>query len=124
MEFTKNELEIMDVLWDAGEPLSRSDILEQSPKDKSWKDSSIHIILNSLLSKGAIKEVGFSKNGRGVGRTFGPIIDGEEYYAQELAKKAKKTNISKLVSALVDADGVSDETLQKLADMLEKRKKK
>ena len=48
MELTRSELEIMDVLWEAGEPLSRSDLLERS-QEKSWKDSSIHILLNGML---------------------------------------------------------------------------
>lgn len=56
MEFTKKEQELMDVLWKAGRPLSSKEIVENSI-DKTWKDSSIHILLNSLLDKGAIKEV-------------------------------------------------------------------
>ena len=30
MELTKSEMEIMDVLWESGQPLSRSDLLERS----------------------------------------------------------------------------------------------
>ena len=52
MELTKSEMQIMDVFWEAGEPLSRSDLLERS-EHKSWKDSSVHILLNGLLQKGA-----------------------------------------------------------------------
>ena len=55
MEFTKSELEIMNVLWQANRPLSRSEILTLSTS-KTWKDSSIHILLNGLLNKNAIKE--------------------------------------------------------------------
>ena len=54
MELTKSEMEIMDVLWDADKPMSRADLLEQSD-EKSWKDSSVHILLNGLLQKGAIR---------------------------------------------------------------------
>ena len=43
MELTKSELEIMNVLWDAGRPLTRGEILELSV-DKKWKDNSIHIL--------------------------------------------------------------------------------
>ena len=48
MELTKSEMEIMDVLWESSQPLSRSDLLERS-KEKTWKDSSVHILLNGLL---------------------------------------------------------------------------
>ena len=50
MELTKSELEIMDVMWASEVPLSRSDLLERS-EEKSWKDSSVHILLNGLLQK-------------------------------------------------------------------------
>ena len=55
MVLTRSELEIMDVLWAANTPLSRSDLLERS-QEKSWKDSSVHILLNGLLQKDAIRE--------------------------------------------------------------------
>lgn len=55
MELTRSEMEIMDVLWEAGKPLSRADLLEHT-EEKTWKDSSVHILLNSLLQKGAIQE--------------------------------------------------------------------
>lgn len=50
MELTKNEIEIMEVLWSEQRPLTRTEIVNLSV-DKSWKDSSIHILLNSLLKK-------------------------------------------------------------------------
>ena len=80
MELTKSELEIMNVLWDAGRPLTRGEILELSV-DKKWKDNSIHILLNRLLSKGAIAEGGFTRSGKSYGRLYEPQISGEEYYA-------------------------------------------
>ena len=49
MELTRSEMEIMDVLWGAGVPLSRADLLTRS-EEKSWKDSSVHILLNGLLT--------------------------------------------------------------------------
>ena len=58
MELTKSEMQIMDVLWGSDAPLSRSDLLERS-EEKTWKDSSVHILLNGLLAKGAIREAGF-----------------------------------------------------------------
>ena len=48
MELTKSEMQIMDVLWASDIPLSRSDLLDRS-EQKSWKDSSVHILLNGLL---------------------------------------------------------------------------
>ena len=71
MELTKSEMQIMDVLWAADRPLSRAGILAAS-EEKSWKDSSVHILLNGLLKKGAIYEAGSVKCSKTVGRTFAP----------------------------------------------------
>ena len=43
MELTKSEMEIMDVLWASDVPLSRADLLARS-EEKTWKDSSVHIL--------------------------------------------------------------------------------
>lgn len=80
MELTRSEMQIMDVFWASEEPLSRSDLLARS-EEKSWKDSSVHILLNGLLQKGAIREVGFVKRSKTYGRTFLPNLTREEYFA-------------------------------------------
>ena len=67
MELTKSEMEIMDVLWASSVPLSRADLLERS-EQKSWKDSSVHILLNGLLQKKAIREAGFVKRSKTYGQ--------------------------------------------------------
>ena len=55
---TKSENEIMELMWKEGHPLSRSEIIELTP-DRTWKSSSIHILLNSMLDKKAIEVAGF-----------------------------------------------------------------
>lgn len=80
MELTKSELEIMNVIWAAGRPLTRGEILDLSV-EKNWKDNSIHILLNRLLAKGALKEGGFARSGKSYGRLYEAMLTGEEYYA-------------------------------------------
>ena len=45
---TKSELAVMEVLWDEGEALTSAEIIQKS-KEKEWKDSSVHLLINSLL---------------------------------------------------------------------------
>ena len=73
MELTRSEMEIMDVMWDAGVPISRSALLSHS-EGKTWKDSSVHILLNGLLQKGAIQETGLIKRSKTYGRVFVPTM--------------------------------------------------
>ena len=47
LTLTNNELEIMELLWTQGRPLSRTEIIELTP-ERSWSSKSIHIILNKL----------------------------------------------------------------------------
>ncbi|MEN3005002.1 BlaI/MecI/CopY family transcriptional regulator [Dehalobacterium formicoaceticum] len=122
MELTKNEQEIMDVLFREGRPLSRTEIVKLSV-DKSWKDSSIHILLNSLLKKGAIREAGFIKTGRSYGRIFEPTETSEDYYAELLANAAKKTSLPLFLSKLFNSQDIGKETIQELESIINKKKR-
>ena len=83
MELTKSELEIMNVIWGAGRPLTRGEILDLSV-DKNWKDNSIHILLNRLLAKGALAESGFARSGKSYGRLYEAKLTGKDYYAENV----------------------------------------
>lgn len=108
MELTKSEMQIMDVFWESAEALSRSDLLERSD-DKSWKDSSVHILLNGLLQKGMIREAGFVKRSKTYGRTFLPTMSREEYFANVIFSYRCKPRLVELVAALLARPDISTE---------------
>lgn len=120
MELTRSEMEIMDVLWDAGEPMSRSDLLAQSDR-KTWKDSSVHILLNGLLVKGAIIEAGLVKRGKTFGRIFAPTMTREEYFASTIFSHNCKPDIVKLFDALLRREDITSEQLDAIAKLVAKR---
>lgn len=119
MELTRSEMEIMDVLWDSGVPLSRADLLERS-EEKRWKDSSVHILLNGLLQKGAISEAGFVKRSKTYGRTFAPMLTREEYFAQVVFCHRRKPDVVGLFNALLSRDEITDEHIAQLRILLDK----
>ena len=121
MELTKSELEIMDVLWQDGNPLSRADFLERSD-EKSWKDSSVHILLNGLLNKGIIQEAGFVKRSKTYGRTFLPTMTREEYYADTIFSHRYKPEMVSLVEALLKRPEISADTLTAIEKLLQTKK--
>ena len=121
MELTRSEMQIMDVLWAADVPLSRADLLERS-EEKSWKDSSVHILLNGLLQKKAIREVGFVKRSKTYGRTFAPTLTREEYFATTIFCHAHKPQIVGLIEALLRRDDITPEQLDQIEALVQKRK--
>ena len=121
MELTKSELEIMDVLWNAGEPLSRADLLEHS-EEKSWKDSSVHILINGLLAKNAIREAGFVKRSKTYGRVFAPNLTREEYFATTVFSHRYKPQITGLIQALLRRPEVDEDCLNVLLETVSEMK--
>lgn len=123
---TKNEQEIMDLLWSQDKALSRSEIIELST-ERSWKKSSIHILLNSLLEKGAIRVEGFVKTGKNYGRTYSAAVTQEEYQIMQFKQganylKSKSSAITGLVSALVQNEDIDNDTLDRLEAILQTRR--
>lgn len=120
MELTKSEMEIMDVLWEADVPLSRSDLLERS-REKSWKDSSVHILLNGLLQKKAIREAGLVKRSKTYGRTFAPTLTREEYFARTIFSHRYQPDIVGLMEALLRRPEITGEELDRIASLVAAR---
>lgn len=123
---TKNEQEIMELLWSENQPLSRSQIIELST-ERTWKSSSIHILLNQLLKKGAIKVDGFVKTGKNYGRTFSAAVTPEEYQIIHFKSSksylhSKTSAIINLVSSLVEEEDIDAETLTRLEAILAAKK--
>jgi len=121
MELTKSEMEIMDVLWEDGGALSRADFLERQ-KEKSWKDSSIHILLNGLLNKGAIREAGVVKRSKTYGRTFLPTMSREEYFAATIFSHRYQPELTGLFQALLTRSDVNNEVLDNLETTIREKR--
>ena len=120
MELTKSEMEIMDVLWASDKPLSRSDLLERS-EEKTWKDSSVHILLNGLLAKKAIREAGMVKRSKTYGRTFEPTLTREEYFATTIFCHRHKPEIVGLFAALLRREDITADQLKQIAELVSRK---
>ena len=122
MELTKSEMEIMDVLWEADTPLSRSDFLNHDG-EKTWKDSSIHVLLTGLLGKGAIREAGFVKRHKTYGRTFLPTMTREEYFAATIFSHRYQPELPELLDALLQRPEITPQLLDQLSARISARRK-
>lgn len=125
---TKNEVEILQILWNSEEPLTSSEIIEKAV-DKSWKDRSIHSILNNLLEKKEIKVVGKIPAVKNYARQFAPAITEEAYLAKQISESdlyenswstiSFKSVVSNLISNSKNKDVLVDE-LKELINELDK----
>ena len=120
MELTRSEMEIMDVMWESGVPMSRADLLARS-EEKTWKDSSVHILLNGLLQKGAIQEAGLVKRSKTYGRVFAPTMTREEYFAMTIFSHRHKPEIVGLFRALLQREDITRQDLAEIAALVEQK---
>ena len=121
MELTKSEMEIMDVLWEKKVPMSCSDLLASS-EEKSWKDSSVHILLNGLLQKEAIREAGLVKRSKTYGRLFVTTMTREEYFANTIFSHRYKPQIQGLFAALLNRPEITTQDLEAVSHMIQEKK--
>ena len=123
---TPNELEIMELMWRENRPLSRTDIIELSP-DRSWKASSIHILLNKMLDKDAIKVDGFVRTGKNYGRTYSPALSNVDYLLMTikgsyLYQNSKKEATIAVISSLINDKDITD--IREIEAVIEAKKSK
>ena len=97
---TNSEKQIMEVLWKSDVPLSSHDIILSS-SDKTWKNSSVHLLLNSLLDKELIEVAGFEKRTKNYARVFKPTLSYVDYILTVLTKNSDKEKRSELLSKLI-----------------------
>lgn len=116
---TKSEREIMNLLWHVDKPLTASEIIEQST-DKTWKDSYIHLLINSLLDKEMIRAEGFAKTTKNYARTFIAAVSEEEYAVRQITGKKglDADSIVSIVSTLIDQVEDSVQLIEALEEML------
>ena len=81
---TPSEETIMQILWESKEPLTQQQIVDtaESKGILCWKARSVFSLLNSLIGKKLIEEVGMVRAGKTYARTFSSTITRPEFYAK------------------------------------------
>ncbi len=55
MKISESEMEIMKIIWKKEEPVATATILEELPKENSWKTTTVMTLLSRLVEKGILK---------------------------------------------------------------------
>lgn len=119
MKLTSREIEVMQILWEAEESLTVSEIVE---RDEKGTIDSVQRITKNLLHKNFIAVDGYTQVGRKISRKLKPIVEPQKAELPVLKKfidflVPKNISASNLVAALVPMEH-SKEALDEL-DMLE-----
>ena len=119
---TKSEFAVMEVLWDEGEELTSAEIIQKS-KEREWKDSSIHLIINSLLRKKVVTVAGFKKTTKNYARTFVPVETREQFLVGQNIDDKTPTEDKKGIYSYIIGKESDPELINYIEKLLEERKK-
>lgn len=118
----KSELAVMEVLWDEGEALTSAEIIQKS-KEKEWKDSSVHLLINSLLKKKVVTVAGFKKTTKNYARTFVPVEGKEQFLVGQVIDNKITSDAKKRIYSYIIEKENNPEMIKYVEKLLEERKK-
>ena len=113
------ELELMEALWAAEEPLTSADVAEKL-ESRGWSLATIKTMLSRLVGKGAITH-------RGDGRRFlyAPAIAREAYVGSESVRFVERLfggRLSPLVARLAEEDALDEDDIAEIEKLLKELK--
>ena len=114
-KITGSELEVLEVLWRADEPLPLTPIRTQLETERGWDASTVKTLLRRLCDKGVVavekREVFY----------YRPLLDREEYRrwsARSLLNRVFRGSTRDLIASLVEEDQLSGADLEELREIL------
>ncbi len=116
----ESELEVMLVLWHNPTPVTAGDITKLLSDSHGWKNATVHVLLDRLEERGFV-----SCDKGGFKHLFTPVITEDEYRRGEertLMARFFGGSAKNMIASLLNTDGLSDDDLEELADMLRRRK--
>jgi BlaI family transcriptional regulator, penicillinase repressor len=113
------ELDLMEVLWAADEPLTSADVAERV-ESRGWSMATVKTMLGRLVTKGAISH-------REDGRRFlySPAIEREAYVGSESKRFVERLfggRLSPLVARLAEEDGLDAKDIAEIEALLRELK--
>lgn len=105
VRLTNSELDMMQLLWEAGRPLNRAEIMEialRDPDHPLFAKNSFHVIINNLMGYQFIAAFMNNGAGRKNARRFAPMITRNEYFALQISttEHYENADIPEIVAAL------------------------
>ncbi len=119
VKISNAEINVMQVLW-VESPLPASEIAAKLSATKNWKIKTVKTLLSRLVEK---KVLATTQDGRRY--LYTPLISHEAYArkaARSLSDRLFGGRVAPLVAHLADGNGLSDEDITELEDLLQELK--
>ena len=113
-KISDSELEVMKLLWRAGEALPVTEIRETLQRTRGWEATTVKTLVSRLVSKGALRQ-----EKRNV-FYYSPLITEREYNAwatDSLIRRLYNGSARELVAALVRSEGLTQQDIEELRTM-------
>ena len=114
------ELDVMEVLWAAGQPLTAAEVADRIGDGRDWSLATVKTMLSRLAAKGALQH-------REDGRRFlySPSIRREAYVSTESRRFVERLfggRLSPLVARLAEEDGLDADDIAAIQALLKELK--
>ena len=113
-KISDSELEVMKLLWQAGDALPVTEIRETLQRTRGWEATTVKTLVSRLVSKGALRQ-----ERRNV-FYYSPLITEREYNAwatDSLVRRLYNGSARELVAALVRSEGLTQQDIEELRTM-------
>jgi len=112
-KISESELEVMHVLWEAGDALPITDIRQILHDRKGWEATTVKTLVQRLVSKGVLEQ-----EKRKV-FYYRPLVSESEYSdwaVSGMVQRLFRGSAKALVATLVKSDGLSDADIAELRE--------
>ena len=113
-KISDSELEVMRVLWQAGDALPVTEIRETLQQSRGWEATTVKTLVSRLVTKGVLRQEKRSVF------YYSPLISEAEYNdwaTHDLISRVYHGSARDLVAALVRSDGLTQSDIDELHDL-------
>lgn len=118
-QISEAEFEVMKIVWKYA-PVNTNEITEHLTRTTSWSPKTIQTLIKRLVNKSVLS---YEKQGRIF--VYTPLVGKNEYIGQESTSFLKRFydgNISKMLSAYIENDQLSESEIDTLRSLLSNNK--
>jgi BlaI family penicillinase repressor len=116
-----SELEIMKIVWDAGDSATSADVLERLKDKRDWKVTSVLTFLSRLSDKGFLRV-----ERRGKINIYTALVGEQDYLENEsrtFLERLYGNSLKTFVASLYDGKAITNDDLQELRQFINEKTK-